>query len=303
MKEETIEVNVLSYETLPCPECGAMLEAVDDDPDILDFDGESFYISFDLECPECGATFIGDGNGDLWGINLRHIGDNGRCDYETMVLPGSGKTASKNISCRKPATKARKPSAGARKPSAKRNTARRASGTSKARKPATGRPSAKRAPARRKTVSKTSYRTRYRDDLQKRKDQHGNEEGQRMSDSRYSEAQLSRKAEWIEEFCGNDDNLEGFLKWMNERGGVATLMGFMQYNDDPGVVIAEYWIREYLVDVGMSHVSSRSRKGASAGARRPSVKRKAPQRANGTSKARKPATGRPNTKKRAGARR
>ena len=64
MKEETIEVNVLSYETLPCPECGAMLEAVDDDPDILDFDGESFYISFDLECPECGATFIGDGNGD-----------------------------------------------------------------------------------------------------------------------------------------------------------------------------------------------------------------------------------------------
>ena len=169
---------------------------------------------------------------------------------------------------------------------------------SKSRKPAT-----RKAPARRKTISKKSYRTRYRDDPQKRKDQHGNEEGQRMSDSMYSEAQLNNKAEWIEEFFGNDDNLEGFLKWMNEHGGVATLMGFMQYNDDPGVVIAEYWIREYLVDVGMSHVSSRSRKGASAGARKPSVKRKAPQRATSTSKARRSATGRPNAKKRAGARR
>ena len=167
---------------------------------------------------------------------------------------------------------------------------------SKSRKPAT-----RKASARRKTASKTPYRTRYRDDLQKRKDQHGNEEGQRMSNSGYSEAQLSHKAEWIEEFFGNDDNLEGFLEWMGERGGVATLMGFMQYNDDPGVVIAEYWIREYLVDVGMSHVSSRSRKGASAGTRT-TAKRTAP--AKKTTTRRTTTTGKaPARRKTAGARR
>ena len=49
--------------------------------------------------------------------------------------------------------------------------------------------------------------------------------------------------------------------------------------------------------------ASKNARKPSAGARKPSVKRKAPQRANGTSKAGKPATGRPNAKKRTGARR
>ncbi len=53
----------------------------------------------------------------------------------------------------------RKPSAGARKPPAKRKAPQRGSSMSKAKKPAAGRSGAKRN-AKRKTVPKTSYRTR-----------------------------------------------------------------------------------------------------------------------------------------------
>ena len=96
--------------------------------------------------------------GELRGISGREMGDvaadkllygdpnffeairDGDLDLPADVkrrLKGAG--ASKN---------ARKPSAGARKPPAKRNTSKRASGTSKAKKPAAGRPSAKKGARR-----------------------------------------------------------------------------------------------------------------------------------------------------------
>ena len=99
---------------------------------------------------------------------------------------------------------------------------------------------------------------------------------------------------------GDEDPIVGFKRNSNLGGEVAGLLEKYGIMDDiaSGEVEIPAGIRRRMAGGASKNVRK-----PSAGARKPSVKRKAPQRANGTSKAGKPATGCPNAKRRTGGRR